>query len=224
MGRFVTRDPIGYKGGINLYGFAGNNPVNESDPSGFAPGSGHISGDYRDLRAKARSAGAGDRGAQGEIAIAKYYRSLGKQVRFNPTGSGPTADLSIDGIAYEVKSLQAGTSKENALSRINRSGQAENYILDIRGSGLRIQDFANANVLLRQSGKSGIGKVVALGERELGPLLFRQGARHLGKFLGPLGLALTIGLITEDLKHRDYIGAIVDTGYAERTNPNRFKR
>ena len=35
-GRFVTRDPIGYKGGINLYGFVGNNPVNGSDPSGFS--------------------------------------------------------------------------------------------------------------------------------------------------------------------------------------------
>ena len=33
-GRFVTRDPIGYKGGINLYGFTGNNPVNRSDPNG----------------------------------------------------------------------------------------------------------------------------------------------------------------------------------------------
>jgi len=36
-GRFLTRDPLGYGGGINLYGFTGNNPVNESDPSGFAP-------------------------------------------------------------------------------------------------------------------------------------------------------------------------------------------
>ena len=37
-GRFVTRDPIGYKGGINLYGFVGNNPVNGSDPQGYAGG------------------------------------------------------------------------------------------------------------------------------------------------------------------------------------------
>ena len=45
-GRFVNRDPIGYQGGVNLYGFAGGNPVNESDPSGFdAGGAGANGGD-----------------------------------------------------------------------------------------------------------------------------------------------------------------------------------
>jgi RHS repeat-associated protein len=33
-GRFLTRDPLGYGGGINLYGFTGNNPVNDMDPDG----------------------------------------------------------------------------------------------------------------------------------------------------------------------------------------------
>jgi RHS repeat-associated protein len=35
VGRFLTRDPIGYGGGINLYSYAGNNPVNFSDPMGL---------------------------------------------------------------------------------------------------------------------------------------------------------------------------------------------
>lgn len=33
--RWVTRDPIGYSGGINLYAYCGNNPVNLADPSGL---------------------------------------------------------------------------------------------------------------------------------------------------------------------------------------------
>ena len=33
--RFLTRDPIGYEGGINLYTYAGNNPITKADPSGL---------------------------------------------------------------------------------------------------------------------------------------------------------------------------------------------
>jgi RHS repeat-associated protein len=37
-GRFLNRDPIGYKGGENLYNAFGGNPVNESDSTGNAAG------------------------------------------------------------------------------------------------------------------------------------------------------------------------------------------
>ena len=35
--RFVSEDPIGFKGGLNLYGYVDDDPVNWADPSGLCP-------------------------------------------------------------------------------------------------------------------------------------------------------------------------------------------
>jgi RHS repeat-associated protein len=35
LGRFISQDPIGYEGGMNLYGYVRGNPVNAADPSGL---------------------------------------------------------------------------------------------------------------------------------------------------------------------------------------------
>jgi RHS repeat-associated protein len=40
-GRFVTRDPISYAGGINVYGYVGNDSVNWADPLGLMPAKGN---------------------------------------------------------------------------------------------------------------------------------------------------------------------------------------
>ncbi len=37
LGRWISRDPIGEEGGLNLYGYVGNGPVNRVDPIGRSP-------------------------------------------------------------------------------------------------------------------------------------------------------------------------------------------
>ena len=37
VGRFVSGDPVQFKGGINFYAYVGNNPINYRDPSGQSP-------------------------------------------------------------------------------------------------------------------------------------------------------------------------------------------
>ncbi|MDJ0731221.1 MAG: RHS repeat-associated core domain-containing protein [Crocosphaera sp.] len=38
QGRFISRDPLGYLDGMNLYEYVGSNPINSVDPLGLAEG------------------------------------------------------------------------------------------------------------------------------------------------------------------------------------------
>ena len=49
VGRFITKDPIGFAGGANLYVYADDNPVNQADPAGLFSISASLLNDVADL-------------------------------------------------------------------------------------------------------------------------------------------------------------------------------
>ncbi len=48
IGRFISRDPLGIRGGTNLYAYAANDPINLIDPIGLDPGLGFDPTDFVD--------------------------------------------------------------------------------------------------------------------------------------------------------------------------------
>ncbi len=161
LGRFVTRDPIGYKGGTNLYGFAGNNPVNESDPSGYSS-----AGDYAGVVGLVP-------GPIGEAAnLASGLDSL-------HDGDYLGAALSLGG---EVPGLGEIATGAKILRAVNRLRKAERVAKDAEEAAKGADEIIRLRHYTTTSGSRGIEKdgiIIAKDQNKV----FTESARH--KALSP---------------------------------------
>jgi hypothetical protein len=135
----VTRDPSGYGGGVNLYGFAGDNPVNEMDPSGLDPQDGSADGD--DPTTYLGNA-LNNLTADDWLNIARHddvvqaMEALGNGVSYIPLPDNPVADVRAaeaigDGLEATAKAIQAaGYSRDSTVAIIQaEKGGVKHYLV-----------------------------------------------------------------------------------------------
>jgi RHS repeat-associated protein len=127
-GRFISEDPIGFQGGVNLYGYVGNNPLNANDASGLVesnliPGYGQIKAAYKwftankDREAQITVGVSGILGGGFPVGIPAGFVGGGANIGFTSRGQFFVQGVATGSLGVGMFGgigVQGGTSYSNA--------------------------------------------------------------------------------------------------------------
>lgn len=164
LGRFISRDPIGFAGGLNLYSYSRNNPMSRVDPMGLCSEN-HTNGDLSNFSV----AWNGDSSSSGGLnpandtymssTAAGFYGGTGPgSFQLNGTAFGAYTDLSLS--LAGVGGYPGAFASAGIAGLAGQSGLTENNPGGIYlglGGGL-------AGAYLGMEGAPALGLGIALGE------------------------------------------------------------
>jgi RHS repeat-associated protein len=200
--RWLNHDPLGEAGGINLYGFVGNSPVNAGDANGLL-----FSGFFGDVGTIVGSWFTGDaRGANPNTYIAQRTALLGPTDNFVPNmvhdlvqqtgdigtdmaaaeGAGRVAGAALECAANAWRSWRTAQAAAELTSAANLANRAHNFVVPAAKGAGSTADFSlmfgNKGILGTINDKGIVEFVVEAGPGSpmRGGQMFQQMMEHFG--------------------------------------------